>query len=169
MADNNRTTSSSDEILLINNSSQREVMPKVYVEPCQTEFFYDKFKQSYPMFKNPRGMCLIVNIYQIDNMPPRRWSNRDTESLKQLFEQLLFTVKAYTDFTHDLGCQVIWLHRTLFCNECWNREIYFSDKKIEWGFYSKKVLYIVLKKILGSIQISWYIDMNPRQFFSINY
>lgn len=50
-------------------------------------------------------MCLIVNIYQIDSMPPRRWSNRDTESLKQLFEQLLFTVKTYTDFTHDLGCQ----------------------------------------------------------------
>jgi hypothetical protein len=59
------------------------------------------------MFKNPRGLCLIVNIYQIDGMPPRRWSDRDTESLKQLFEQLLFNVKIYTDSTHDLSCKVI--------------------------------------------------------------
>ena len=109
MADNNRATSS-DEYVLINNNSliqnQAREMPQVYVEPCQTDFFYDKFKQSYPMFKNPRGLCLIVNIYQIDGMPPRRWSNRDTDSLKQLFEQLLFTVKTYTDSTHDLSCQV---------------------------------------------------------------
>ena len=42
------------------------------------------------MFKNPRGQCLIVNIYQINGMPPRRWSDRDTEALKQLFEQLTF-------------------------------------------------------------------------------
>ena len=58
------------------------------------------------MFKNPRGLCLIMNIYQIDGMPPRRWSDRDTESLKQLFEQLLFNVKIYTDSTHDLSCKV---------------------------------------------------------------
>ena len=58
------------------------------------------------MFKNPRGQCLIMNIYQINGMPPRRWSDRDTEALKQLFEQLLFDVKMYTDTTHDLNCQV---------------------------------------------------------------
>ncbi len=57
----------------------------------------------YPMYKNPRGQCLIVNIYQIDGMPPRRWSDRDTYALKQLFEQLLFTVNVYTDSTHDLN------------------------------------------------------------------
>lgn len=66
------------------------------------------------MFKNPRGLCLIVNIYQIDGMPPRRWSDRDTESLKQLFEQLLFNVKIYTDSTHDLGIKVLKLTNCLF-------------------------------------------------------
>lgn len=58
------------------------------------------------MYKNPRGQCLIINIYQINGMPPRRWSDRDTEALKQLFEQLLFNVTIYTDTTHDLSCQV---------------------------------------------------------------
>ena len=58
------------------------------------------------MFKNPRGQCLIINIYQINGMPPRRWSDRDTDGLKQLFEQLLFDVHIYTDTTHELNCQV---------------------------------------------------------------
>ncbi len=107
MSDNNTHTfeDKNNTQVLMNSLLQREVMPKIYVEPCQTEFFYEKFKQSYPMFKNPRGLCLIVNIYQIDGMPPRRWSNRDTSSLEQLFEQLLFTVKTYTDSTHDLNSQ----------------------------------------------------------------
>lgn len=105
MADNNRVANEDSLVnspLASQTSMPRDIMPKVYVEPCETQFFYDKFKQSYPMFKNPRGLCLIVNIYQIDGMPPRRWSNRDTESLRQLFEQLLFTVQTYTDSTHDL-------------------------------------------------------------------
>jgi hypothetical protein len=59
------------------------------------------------MYKNPRGQCLIVNIYQIDGMPPRRWSDRDTEALRQLFEQLLFDVKVFTDSTHDLTLNVL--------------------------------------------------------------
>ncbi len=58
------------------------------------------------MHKNPRGQCLIINIYQINGMPPRRWSDRDTEALRQLFEQLLFQVTVYTDSTHDLTCEV---------------------------------------------------------------
>ena len=66
------------------------------------------------MFKNTRVLCLIVNIYQIDGMPPRRWSDRDTESLKQLFEQLLFNVKIYTDSTHDLGIKVLKFTNNLF-------------------------------------------------------
>ncbi len=107
MSDNHTHTldNNNENLILINDSSilQRENVPKIYVESCQTEFFYEKFKQSYPMFKNPRGLCLIVNIYQIDGMPPRRWSNRDTSSLKQLFEQLLFNVKTYTDSTHNLN------------------------------------------------------------------
>jgi hypothetical protein len=55
------------------------------------------------MYKNPRGQCLIMNIYQINGMPPRRWSDRDTYALKELFEQLLFKVTVYTDSTHDLN------------------------------------------------------------------
>ena len=66
------------------------------------------------MYKNPRGQCLIINIYQINGMPPRRWSDRDTEALRQLFEQLLFTVTIYTDSTHDLSCQVIYLPLSCF-------------------------------------------------------
>lgn len=58
------------------------------------------------MYKNPRGLCLIVNIYQIEGMPPRRWSDRDAEALRQLFEQLLFNVQIFTDFTHDLNSEV---------------------------------------------------------------
>lgn len=58
------------------------------------------------MYKNPRGQCLIINIYQIAGMPPRRWSDRDTDALKQLFEQLLFNVHVYTDSTHDLTSKV---------------------------------------------------------------
>lgn len=65
------------------------------------------------MFKNPRGLCLIINIYQIDGMPPRRWSDRDTVSLQQLFEQLLFNVKVYTDSTHDLSCKVFKLEKII--------------------------------------------------------
>ena len=59
------------------------------------------------MFKNPRGQCLIVNIYQIDEMPPRRWSDRDTMALKHLFEELFFEVHVYTDSTHDLSENVL--------------------------------------------------------------
>jgi hypothetical protein len=102
-------------------------MIRVHVEPCRSEFFYSKFKQviqssllfcielklksqlsfqSYPIFKNPRGACLIINIYQIEGMPPRRWSDRDTDALQQLFEQLLFDVHVYTDTTHTLNVTV---------------------------------------------------------------
>ena len=62
--------------------------------------------KSYPLYKNSRGLCLIVNIYQINNMPPRRWSERDTDALRQLFEELMFDTRVYTDSTHDLSLQV---------------------------------------------------------------
>lgn len=74
----------------------------VLVEKCTPDFFYENINKSYKLFKNPRGQCLIINIYQIDGMPPRRWSDRDTDALRQLFEQLMFTVSIFTDSTHDL-------------------------------------------------------------------
>lgn len=58
------------------------------------------------MYKNPRGQCLIMNIYEINGMQPRRWSDRDTDALRHLFRQLLFNVTVYTDSTHDLSCEV---------------------------------------------------------------
>lgn len=39
-------------------------------------------------------------------MPPRRWSDRDTNALKQLFEHLMFQVEIYTDSTHNLNASV---------------------------------------------------------------
>ena len=39
-------------------------------------------------------------------MPPRRWSERDTDALRQLFEELMFDTRVYTDSTHDLSSQV---------------------------------------------------------------
>jgi hypothetical protein len=39
-------------------------------------------------------------------MPPRRWSDRDADSLKHLFEQLMFVVEVYTDSTHCLNASV---------------------------------------------------------------
>jgi len=133
MEDNNLIRSgsfTSEDLSLLNQNAIKSsyLPPNVNVEPCKIEFFYEKFNQvsvallifsisfhfhkvacifkCYQMFKNPRGECIIVNIYQIAGMPPRRWSDRDTDALKQLFEQLLFNVHVYTDFTHDLTSQV---------------------------------------------------------------
>jgi uncharacterized protein YejL (UPF0352 family) len=104
MEDNNSSFVVLSPNTLANKESPSSLLPpKVVVENCQIDFFYEKFKQSYSMFKNPRGQCLIMNIYQINGMPPRRWSDRDTEALKQLWEQLLFNVHIYTDTSHDLN------------------------------------------------------------------
>ena len=70
-------------------------------------------KQCYPMMKNPRGKCLIMNIYQIEGLSPRRWSDRDTVALQILFDQLFFDVHVYTDSTHDLTSKVIHTQHTI--------------------------------------------------------
>ncbi len=93
------------------------------------------------MFKNPRGLCLIVNIYQIDGMPPRRWSNKDSETLKQLFEQLLFSVKMYTDSTHDLSYQV--------------RKSFFLKLINYFNVYSKNIKYLLYEIIIFCYSIKF--------------
>ena len=102
-------TTSSELILKLATISvepQLDIESMHVVEKCHPDFFYQKIKQAYPLFKNPRGLCIIVNIYQIDGMPPRRWSDRDTIALTQLFEQMMFQVEVYTDSTHNLNANV---------------------------------------------------------------
>ncbi len=58
------------------------------------------------MYKNPRGQCLIVNVYNI-NGAIRRWSDLDVKLLSDLFRQLYFNVIVYSDFNgDDLGAEV---------------------------------------------------------------
>ncbi|CAF1502996.1 unnamed protein product [Didymodactylos carnosus] len=74
----------------------------IKVEPCTKEFFSMHKNEAYPMYKMPRGQCLIINVYQI-NGTARRWSNLDTALLNELFKQLFFEITIYTDLKgHDL-------------------------------------------------------------------
>ena len=58
------------------------------------------------MYKNPRGQCLIINVYNI-NGAIRRWSDLDVKLLSDLFRQLYFHVTVYSDFNGDnLGAEV---------------------------------------------------------------
>jgi hypothetical protein len=58
------------------------------------------------MFKNPRGQCLIINVYNI-NGAVRRWSDLDVKLLSDLFRQLYFHVIVYSDLNgDDLGAEV---------------------------------------------------------------
>lgn len=58
------------------------------------------------MYKNPRGQCLIINVYNI-NGAIRRWSDLDVKLLSDLFRQLYFNVIVYSDFNgDDLGAEV---------------------------------------------------------------
>ncbi len=64
------------------------------------------YEKAYPMYKNPRGQCLIVNVYNI-NGAIRRWSDLDVKLLSDLFRQLYFNVIVYSDFNgDDLGAEV---------------------------------------------------------------
>jgi len=67
------------------------------------------------MFKNPRGQCLIINVYNI-NGAIRRWSDLDVKLLKDLFRQLYFNVIVYSDFNgDDLGAEVRWKFCFIYC------------------------------------------------------
>jgi hypothetical protein len=58
------------------------------------------------MYKNPRGQCLIINVYNI-NGAIRRWSDLDVKLLSDLFRQLYFNVIVYSDYNGDnLGAEV---------------------------------------------------------------
>ena len=63
------------------------------------------------MYKNPRGQCLIINVYNI-NGAIRRWSDLDVKLLSDLFRQLHFQVSVYSDFnSDDLGAEVCYFIR----------------------------------------------------------
>lgn len=55
----------------------------------------------YPMNGRPRGMCLIINIVNFNkghqHLTQRRGAERDTEILRNLFEDLQFTVQVHVD------------------------------------------------------------------------
>lgn len=99
--------------------------PDIKVQPCTKDFLSQHFhevrkrlfsrsecldaflfSQAYPLFKNPRGQCLIINVYNI-NGAVRRWSDLDVKLLSDLFRQLYFNVIVYSDLNgDDLGAEV---------------------------------------------------------------
>lgn len=52
------------------------------------------------MYNNPRGQCLIINVYNI-NGAIRRWSDLDVKLLSDVFRQLYFNVTVYSDYNGD--------------------------------------------------------------------
>jgi len=49
------------------------------------------------MDKNCRGIACIINVYQVLQSTPRYGTDMDRDRLKQLFEQLHFSVKVCND------------------------------------------------------------------------
>jgi hypothetical protein len=73
------------------------------------------------MFKNPRGQCLIINVYNI-NGAIRRWSDLDVKLLSDLFRQLYFNVIVYSDCNgDDLGAEVCEVNLFVFIRFLLNR------------------------------------------------
>ena len=60
---------------------------------------YWRIKEKYK-----REMDILCK--QVGRIRKKYRKTYDTDTLKQLFEQLLFNVRIYTDSTHDLSCQV---------------------------------------------------------------
>ena len=78
------------------------------------------------MFKNPRGQCLIINVYNI-NGAVRRWSDLDVKLLSELFRQLYFNVMVYSDMNgDDLGAEV-WQCSSSTCIEFSHRFLFAAE------------------------------------------
>jgi len=130
-SDTNATVSVVQRFLtttVVSSSSSRiqNSTPEIKVETSTKEFLANHFKdvrkknvfcfcennfvgllsKAYPMYKNPRGQCLIINVYNI-NGAIRRWSDLDVKLLSDLFRQLYFNVIVYSDYNgDDLGAEV---------------------------------------------------------------
>ncbi|CAF1505037.1 unnamed protein product [Rotaria magnacalcarata] len=89
----------------ISSSRIQNSPPEIQVQSSTKEFLAKHFHDAYPMFKKPRGLCLIINVYNI-NGAIRRWSDLDVKLLSDLFRQLYFNVIVYSDFNgDDLGAE----------------------------------------------------------------
>ncbi|CAF3688431.1 unnamed protein product [Adineta steineri] len=93
------TTTTTTNVISSTTRIQNSI-PNIKVESCTKEFLAKNFNDAYPMFKNPRGQCLIINVYNI-NGAVRRWSDLDVKLLSDLFRQLYFNVIVYSDFNGD--------------------------------------------------------------------
>jgi len=101
------TTTINNVVVNDNNHHHTDLttLQTIKVESCTKEFFSKHCNESYPMYKMPRGSCLIINVYNINGMQ-RRWSNLDIIILNQLFTKLFFDVTIYTDLDgHDLSAK----------------------------------------------------------------
>lgn len=74
--------------------------PRLVVAQAKDFMSGDKI---YPMTRNPRGLCIIINNIYFFHDPPRLGAKVDGENMKNLFEALHFLVDYREDLTaHDM-------------------------------------------------------------------
>uniref|UniRef100_A0A4W3GWK1 Caspase 8 n=1 Tax=Callorhinchus milii TaxID=7868 RepID=A0A4W3GWK1_CALMI len=63
--------------------------------------------EAYRMDHEPRGYCVIINNQSFTNMRSRIGTDRDEDSLQEIFKWLKFQVKVYRDLTSEEMCQTL--------------------------------------------------------------
>jgi len=63
---------------------------QIVIEPAQV--LREENYMTYKMTSNPRGMALIIDNEEFENLPPRRGSHIDSDCLARLYQQLGFWV-----------------------------------------------------------------------------
>ena len=63
---------------------------QIVIEPAAV--FREENSMTYKMTSNPRGMALIIDNEDFENLPPRRGSHIDSDCLAKLYQQLGFWV-----------------------------------------------------------------------------
>lgn len=118
--------------------------------------------KAYPMYKNPRGLCLIINVYNI-NGAVRRWSDLDVKLLSDLFRQLCFQVTVFSDLNgDDLGAEVRFFaqcERFLFQDNMF-KYFYFSSE-----FYENPQSFLSVKRTCRSTVLRYLFDESWRRGF----
>jgi hypothetical protein len=61
----------------------------------------------YKMERSPRGLCLIINNEEFNNMTTRHGSTRDAQRLKNVFKKLHFHVELKQNLTRDQMIEAI--------------------------------------------------------------